>query len=140
MADASAVWASGARGDTTTATANLPGMTIDDGASVITVVLSEAFMAHFFADPVKGDEVELTQLTLGGLILNLGESITINLTTVNGYMFGDQTSLTFNGITGTGGDVVLSDRITLTYVPEPTTATLGILGLAGLLLRRRRKA
>jgi len=76
-------------------------------------------------------------------------AVTNGAITLNGNLVADQNNgVLLNGsVVGLGGNILLevvndgtSGLINVTYsVPEPATATLGLLALAGLCLRRRRK-
>ena len=68
--------------------------------------------------------------TEGSYILGVGKTVEISIT-ANGSAWSSTERGTFAGLTG--------GSISYTVTPEPTTATLSLLALAGLCARRRRK-
>ena len=116
-----------------------------------TTVVSDLLVTNTFSLDA-GDTVKLTLTDLGGNVaLALNTTFTIvdytgswdgNLFSYNGTALNDNDSFVFgvneyeisyNGTTG------LDSAVTLTVVPEPTTVAFVGLGLAGLLLRFRRR-
>ena len=79
-------------------------------------------------------DVDVVRFILDGVELNTTDTILAN-TFFTGAWVNDETTLSYDSSNGT---ISLQHLNTVT-VPEPTTATLSLLALAGLAARRRRK-
>ena len=105
--------------------AQLWGVTLADGAT-LSISLAESLLAD--QDP------ENFSIMLEGLTLAENASVTLNVQVEGSADF----SVVMSGYTPGDSGLVIS-LATAPAVPEPTTATLSLLALAGLLARRRRK-
>lgn len=72
-------------------------------------------------------------LFLNNVAISDLQNINLNLLSLVGYSNGSS----FNGMAISSGDFGRLDNLTLSYVPEPSTALLGGLGMLALLRRRR---
>lgn len=114
--------------------------TIDLSGATYTITLDASFTAditNYFnqLDLVKGDSIRV-QIVDSSFVNTAGSTLNFMDSTgsaISGQSFCPDGWVAENNWQ-TGG------YIDFVYIPEPTTATLGILGLASLLLRRRRKA
>ncbi len=115
-------------------------LTIEDGCSLILegdYALSNLMMG------------ENSLLSLNSLV---GDSLLVDITGVNNYTISlSDLNTNLDNITFKNGEDLFAAQLTnidlqagtgqlMMMVPEPSTATLGMLGLASLLMRRRRKA
>lgn len=126
-------------------TTNLAGITTAVDGAIVTVNLTSVFMANILGgNPDPNTSFTLDTIEFLNFSVDELATITINLVVDNGYTINGAGSIfieyteptSFAG--GTSVTIGGANFFTMTYVPEPTTATLGVLGLAGLLLRRRR--
>lgn len=127
--------------DITLDSLNIQGYCINgDGSNKTGNVTEMNFTMQLFADSLAVSEASEISLKTGNnisggdlslttpLCINAGESAKLSLSVSNAKGFN-----TYIGLTG--GSVTYSTVV----VPEPTTATLSLLALAGLAARRRRK-
>lgn len=127
-----AATAYGANFDTQTLTFDLSNYFTTDGAGSIEMLAGSTYRILF-------DESFYS--TLATLSPENGQSVTINFgdaLTRDALSFLDYSALSLEGWAVTD-DWTANGTLTLQMIPEPATATLGLLGLSALLLRRKRK-
>ena len=96
--------------------------------------------AEFFSE-IDGGGTSSAEILGGGPLALTGDWQTFNFNTVAGADVSGGVTLQFNAATGavTGSTAVLFiDDASVSVIPEPATATLVCLGLAGVVFRRRR--
>ncbi|MFI3244682.1 MAG: PEP-CTERM sorting domain-containing protein [Akkermansia sp.] len=119
--------------DTVTITINLfDGLDVTlDGA--ISVNLDLSFEQYALLQTLLSSK-ELEVLLEGDFTMNAGTSMSFTIDTVDASGAAIEDALSIETSIGSDGSMLL------TIIPEPSTATLSLLALAGLLARRRRKA